>query len=189
MPTTTIDGWTVTYAPGGMVRAHDGARTVYAELRFTEGRWNAYSMTVTASTSISVYTCRNLPLAKIERAADVHASTLRTPADPGACTNPADILATHFANTATTDRTIETASPIEATEEPAEPLRHPGRRITDEFLEELAVMYRWLVSDGNAAPAMSIAEQTGAPLGTARRWICDARKRRFLPPGRPGRVG
>ncbi|WP_338907084.1 hypothetical protein [Streptomyces nigra] len=69
------------------------------------------------------------------------------------------------------------------------PLAKPNGRITDDFLQELARMYQWLVASKQTAPATLIAEQTGAPVATVRRWIVNARQRGFLPPGRPGRAG
>lgn len=67
-------------------------------------------------------------------------------------------------------------------------LRAPARNLTDEFLADLAAAYRELVAT-KQNPAPAIAEQTGAPVATVRRWIAVARKREFLPPATQGRAG
>lgn len=74
-------------------------------------------------------------------------------------------------------------------DEPAPLTKPSGGRITDEFLAELAQMYRWLVATGRTAPSTMIAEQTDTPVATVRRWVSSARKKGMLPPGRPGRAG
>jgi hypothetical protein len=67
-------------------------------------------------------------------------------------------------------------------------LKAPAGNLTDEFLAELAGAYRELVAiKRNPGPA--IAEQTGTPVATVRRWISVARKRGFLPPATRGRAG
>lgn len=67
-------------------------------------------------------------------------------------------------------------------------LKAPTGNLTDEFLAELAGAYRELVAiKRNPGPA--IADQTGAPVATVRRWISVARKRGFLPPATRGRAG
>jgi hypothetical protein len=69
-----------------------------------------------------------------------------------------------------------------------DPLARPQGRIDDEFLVELAVMYRWLTGR-HQAPAPAIAEQTGAPVRTVHRWVAMARERGHLATARRGRAG
>src|SRR5262249_13342895 len=38
-------------------------------------------------------------------------------------------------------------------------------------------------------PASDIAARHGVPVSTAHRWVKEARRRGFLPPGRPGKTG
>lgn len=67
-------------------------------------------------------------------------------------------------------------------------IKAPEGRLTDEFLGDVAEVYRWL-TDAKKAPAPAIAEMTGVPVRTVHRWIYEARKRNILPPARPGRAG
>jgi hypothetical protein len=56
------------------------------------------------------------------------------------------------------------------------------------FYEEVAWAYRELAAQGNR-PAMELAEANGVPVTTVHRWIKEARRRGFLPPGQKGRRG
>jgi hypothetical protein len=56
------------------------------------------------------------------------------------------------------------------------------------FYEEVAWAYRELSAQGNR-PAMELAEANGVPVTTVHRWVKEARRRGFLPPGRKGRRG
>lgn len=67
-------------------------------------------------------------------------------------------------------------------------LHAPEGRLTDEFLTDVADVYRWVVATGQA-PAPAIAEMSSTPVRTVQRWIYEARKRKILPPARPGRAG
>ena len=74
-------------------------------------------------------------------------------------------------------------------------LRRPGRpRLPDEFLRGVAAVYRQSVRKGSNAPSLAVwewAKANGRPDDTeeaARGWVNKARKRGFLPPGKPGKV-
>lgn len=58
----------------------------------------------------------------------------------------------------------------------------------DLFYERVAKTYAQL-HQFTRAPARTIAEAAGVPASTARRWVKEARRRGFLPPGRPGKAG
>jgi hypothetical protein len=58
----------------------------------------------------------------------------------------------------------------------------------DSFYRDVAHAYREL-AQSTARPAAELAEVGGVPVTTAHRWIKEARRRGFLPPGRPGRAG
>lgn len=58
----------------------------------------------------------------------------------------------------------------------------------DEFYRKVASVYADLHRLTNA-PALAIAEANAVAASTARRWVKEARKRGFLPPGRPGKAG
>jgi hypothetical protein len=67
-------------------------------------------------------------------------------------------------------------------------VRDPGGRITDEFLQNLAAMYRWMVASGDA-PAPAIADSADVPVSRVHRWVAQARRRGFLPPAIKGKAG
>jgi hypothetical protein len=63
-----------------------------------------------------------------------------------------------------------------------------GRRRPDAFYRDVAHAYLELASE-SARPASELAETHDVPVTTAHRWIKEARRRGFLPPGRPGKAG
>jgi hypothetical protein len=63
----------------------------------------------------------------------------------------------------------------------------PGAK-PDWFYERLAVAYRNLAVRSNR-PAVLLAERNGVPVTTVHRWVKEARRRGFLPPGQKGRRG
>ena len=64
-----------------------------------------------------------------------------------------------------------------------------GRKRPDSFYQRAADEYTRLVADGDRSPAQTIAAANDVPVTTAHRWIKEARRRGFLPAGRPGRAG
>jgi hypothetical protein len=58
----------------------------------------------------------------------------------------------------------------------------------DTFYRRVAEVYRAVSAETNR-PAVVIAESSGVPVATVRRWINEARRREFLPPGQRGRAG
>ncbi|WP_412538456.1 hypothetical protein R8Z50_21690 [Longispora sp. K20-0274] len=62
-----------------------------------------------------------------------------------------------------------------------------GRR-PDEFYRDVARAYRDLAQSSHR-PAAELATANGVPATTAHRWVKEARRRGFLPPGRPGKAG
>jgi hypothetical protein len=64
-----------------------------------------------------------------------------------------------------------------------------GRRgRPDAFYRDVADTYLDL-AQASPRPASDLAETNGVPVTTAHRWIKEARRRGFLPPGRPGKAG
>jgi hypothetical protein len=201
-----LENWDVIYRPGGWIRARgtDEDTTVYLRVRDSgEGssRLNVHFAAMVSEKPISVHTWRFVPFEHIEQHANQKNYRRALELDPDEFGGgPAlDDLDSYFVDDngeawqpAHTDRmwdgaTAHGPSPRRKVTEPA-PLEHPGRRISEEFLRNLAAMYLWLVSSGQS-PAPEIAKQTGAPVGTVHRWIANARQREFLPPGRVGRAG
>ena len=64
--------------------------------------------------------------------------------------------------------------------------RKQGR--PDEFYRDLAQVYLDLARS-SSRPAAELAEARQVPQTTAHRWIKEARRRGYLPPGRPGKAG
>jgi hypothetical protein len=58
----------------------------------------------------------------------------------------------------------------------------------DVFYRQVADAYLDL-SQASHRPASDIAQSHGVPVTTAHRWVKEARRRGFLPPGRPGKTG
>ncbi len=58
----------------------------------------------------------------------------------------------------------------------------------DVFYREVADVYLDFAQD-SPRPACDLADQHGVPVSTAHRWVKEARRRGFLPPGRPGKSG
>ncbi|MEU2734703.1 hypothetical protein ABZ656_04410 [Streptomyces sp. NPDC007095] len=67
-------------------------------------------------------------------------------------------------------------------------IKAPEGRLTDDFLKDVADVYRW-ATDSQQAPAPVISELADVPVRTVHRWVYEARKRGILPPARTGRAG
>jgi hypothetical protein len=75
---------------------------------------------------------------------------------------------------------------------------HPERRLrsklaipakkSDTFYKRVAVRYSQLAARSNR-PAVEMANANGVPVTTVHRWVKEARRRGFLPPGQKGRRG
>jgi len=70
----------------------------------------------------------------------------------------------------------------------APPVLPSGRGRPNAFYREIATRYRTF-SHTSRRPAHDIAERYDVPVTTAHRWIKEARRRGYLPPGRPGKAG
>lgn len=58
----------------------------------------------------------------------------------------------------------------------------------DAFYAEVAKVYRHLVT-ASSRPVGDLAEANDVPVTTAQRWVKEARRRRLLAPGHPGKAG
>lgn len=65
------------------------------------------------------------------------------------------------------------------------PIGRPTRGDPD-YYERLAQQYRALEQTEDD-PVQAVADLNGAPRGTVKRWLAEARRRELLPPGKPGR--
>jgi len=67
-------------------------------------------------------------------------------------------------------------------------LTRPDGSDPDAFYAQVAQAYREY-APRTRAPAVEIAKEAGVPVGTARGWIREARRRGHLPAGRQGKAG
>lgn len=82
----------------------------------------------------------------------------------------------------------ETTDPVRAVNRPHPPDLARLRGRPDVFYREVADFYLDLAQSSHR-PATDLAERHGVPVSTAHRWVKEARRRGFLPPGRPGKAG
>ena len=82
----------------------------------------------------------------------------------------------------------ETTEPTRAVPRTHRPGVARSRGRPDVFYREVADVYLDL-AQASHRPASDIAAQHGVPVSTAHRWVKEARRRGFLPPGRPGKTG
>jgi transposase-like protein len=64
----------------------------------------------------------------------------------------------------------------------------PGSRKSDEFYQRVAASYSARAAR-TSRPAVEMANDNGVPVTTVHRWVKEARRRGFLPPGQKGRRG
>jgi hypothetical protein len=62
------------------------------------------------------------------------------------------------------------------------------RGYPDAFYDAVASAYRHLAATTHR-PVAALATANGVPVSTAQRWVKEARRRRLLAPGRPGKAG
>lgn len=201
-----LENWDVIYRPGGWIRARgaDEETTVYLRVRESgEGssRLNVHFAAMASEKPISSHVWRFVPFEHIEQHANEKNYRRALDLDPDEFGGgPAlDDMDSYFVDDSgeawQPAHTVQMREGVAAHGPSAQhkatapaPLEHPGRRISEDFLRNLAAVYLWLVSQGQP-PAPEIAQQTGAPVATVRRWIARARESGFLPPGRVGRAG
>jgi hypothetical protein len=64
----------------------------------------------------------------------------------------------------------------------------PGARKSDVFYQRVAALYSQRATQ-SSRPAVEMANANGVPVTTVHRWVKEARRRGFLPPGQRGRRG
>ncbi|MFC9050051.1 hypothetical protein [Streptomyces anthocyanicus] len=183
------EAWTCAFTPDGWfrLRAEPHPLTVYVQVRRDESNpqslYAVHKVFIESQAPISTHTLRDVPFQWVEQIANSlgAADAITSREDPKLLD-----LETLFEG-----RAVEVPGVLLDDDKPEKPpaLVRPSGRITTDFLRALAETYRYLVATGNTAPSATIAEQVETPLPTVRRWIGQARKAGFLPPGRPGRAG
>jgi hypothetical protein len=128
---------------------------------------------------------RAIPVGRIEAAANAQLSVIDDVIMPNAPTNPRarPVLPPDGAGDGW--EIIDPARAVRRSRH-AEVARSRGR--PDLFYREVADVYLDL-AQASHRPASDIAAQHGVPVSTAHRWVKEARRRGFLPPGRPGKTG
>lgn len=194
-----FDAWDFEYRPGGWVRARNQTgitvffRVVYIGDDDGKRRPSIRTAIMDSPQPISARSWRTAPFAEAEMFLDAEWApnvyeVLTQPADADAVGD----LGAYFDRTADKYRNIEgiaLTDTIIGGAENFEMVRDPGGRITDEFLQNLAAMYRWAGPPRSSAPAVVIAESADVPVTRVHRWVAQARKRGFLPPAIKGKAG
>jgi hypothetical protein len=172
----TNDEIHLTHGDGGWVRARFKPRdlswqTVYVRFTPDGTRWRATELWLRDPSPGLI---RALPLNRIVHAvnADGHVAFGLTAGHENP--SPADLPA-HFK-----DKRRRIVQPLKL-ERPA------GRRLDDTFYERVGFVYRQALGRGSK-PRRAIAEAAGVSDDVAGRWIYEARKRKFIPKTKPGKV-
>jgi len=179
----TVRLMTMAHGPAGWVEVrwhlNDRELAGYIRLAFdrTHGRYVAAELRLLDPTPEAL---RSLPLVKIIDAVNasdniaVHvAQHLRDPA-------PKDLVR-YF------EKARSGTGPVLPLEREFRLSRPSGRRLPDDFYEQVARAYTEAVAYG-LNPRKTLAADSGTPADTVARWISEARKRGYLPPGQPGRI-
>jgi hypothetical protein len=173
------DGWIAVYAEGG-------GPTYYVRCREDgEGGVEIVKLLIASQERITSAALRDVPIGRIE--ATINGSPLLLAAAKSAEKVP--------------DRLVERlrTGPVRSFRDAIgvggevplpggnEPLKRPDRSDPAAFYGQVALRYLVLVRN-TSKPAVAIAEESGVPVATARRWINEARRRGLLPAGRQGRA-
>jgi hypothetical protein len=151
-----------------------------------DGRLVVSEMYLAAEGGITSERLRALPVARAEAAANSPAAKEEVLRATGTTTSDTVEVPVRALTSAGSDP-IAFAPAAEGVGPPRLKLRAsggPGRR-ADEFYRTVADAYSWLATQSKR-PAAELAEWNGVPVTTVHRWVKEARRRRFLGPGRRG---
>lgn len=200
-----FNNWDVTFWPGGWARAIDetGVTITLRLLPVGEGdavRLRVHATLMSSAKPVTARMWRDVPLAEIEQHVMIWGRVKDLRPHFEAMLQPSEIeslqsedLVRYFEETEPlpVGSSIPRSTLVADDGEPRADftlIRPPDGRISNEFLENLAEMYRWAVESGKA-PAPAIANTANAPVRTVHRWVAEARKRGFLPPAIRGKAG
>jgi hypothetical protein len=175
--------WVYTYHGGGWMLADNG-RGERISVRFKpsgQGRLDPVELRVDGPL-LDSNTLRRLPLAFMETFANtVWRTDLQDMLDvaPEGDLHDRNYMPPQFSEPGSIRRSIvrKTAR-----------LKIPVGAKPDSFYQQVAKTYSRLARGSNR-PAAELAEVNDVPVTTAHRWVKEARRRGFLPPGRKGRRG
>ncbi|WP_432832582.1 hypothetical protein [Dactylosporangium sp. CA-092794] len=128
---------------------------------------------------------RAIPVGRIEAAANAQLAAVEA---PHGTTPVMSTRARPVTPPVAQDVGWETVAPSRAVTRaaPIATARFQGR--PDVFYQEVADVYL-AYAQASHRPACDLADRHGVPVSTAHRWVKEARRRGFLPPGRPGKSG
>jgi hypothetical protein len=186
--TGTSQRMTLSAANGGWVRATiDDEPPFYVRVRPNErGRLEVIELRLEPGGPIDSNTLRRVQLARVE--AQVNAAGFREHIIAGL-----DLPATMdfdrkyaTAGAHLDQRVTTTATGHKKVTRLQVPTTNPKPA---RFYKQIASLYTRLSADANSRPAVDLAEAAGVPVTTVHRWVREARRRGFLPPGQRGRRG
>ncbi|MEV4508056.1 hypothetical protein AB0K00_03750 [Dactylosporangium sp. NPDC049525] len=128
---------------------------------------------------------RAIPVGRIEAAANAQLAVVHESVDTPPVLNP---RRRPVAPPVAVDAGWEMVEPALAVSRAAPAAGGRSRGRPDVFYREVADVYLDFAQD-SPRPACDLADQHGVPVSTAHRWVKEARRRGFLPPGRPGKTG
>ncbi|GAA2600102.1 hypothetical protein GCM10010399_33620 [Dactylosporangium fulvum] len=128
---------------------------------------------------------RAIPVGRIEAAANAQLAVVDTPLGTAPVLN---IRARPVTAPVAEDVGWEMVEPALAVARTASSTAVRLRGRPDVFYREVADVYLNF-AQASPRPACDLADQHGVPVSTAHRWVKEARRRGFLPPGRPGKSG
>ena len=171
-----MDELSIKAGPGGWVAPHGTPQgTIYVRFAQFDGSWRPIELFRMPLTAEHV---RGLPLYRIELA--VNASEPVSAALAARIDEPVPQLGSPEFYDLWTGYGHMREPPIAL-------LRPAGRRLTDDWYEQVAHAYRLATARG-LKPRTAIANAAGVSTDVAGRWVYEARKRGFLAKGSPGRV-
>ena len=176
------DGWVIwSRAIGGTT---EGV-TVYAKLYTDkEGDRSEIVELHIRGRNLTTDKLRSIPLGHIEAIATTDPDV--TPSDRSTPPAPMSQAADALGNRAS--QLLINAAHRKA-REPRTPLTRPDGTDPDGFYRQVAEAYRDVVQTTPKVAKVLAKEAGDVPVGTVHRWIMEARRRKFLPPARQGRVG
>ena len=164
-----LDSWAIATTAGDWLYAENGrGDRVYARFRPNDrGRMEPVELRLETERPIDSTLLRQLPLTRLEGHANYRPSEVRNPTpEPHPPAGP--LLIPHPRGAALG--------------------KIPPGSKPDWFYQRLAAIYSSLAQRSNR-PAMVLAERNEVPVTTVHRWVKEARRRGFLPPGQKGRRG
>jgi hypothetical protein len=185
--------WVYRVIQGGWMIA-DSERAERFAVRFApdeQGRVEPVELRLDSRTPIDSTMLRRLPLTIMQTLANTlieHREQLAAGRGPsnvpidGVADDPLDRIAYPFAGPMISGRAAQ------STRRRAARLKVPDGAKGDGFYQQVAMVYSTLAAASNR-PAVELAEANQVPLTTAHRWVKEARRRGFLPPGQKGRRG